>query len=75
MRSGLHSGPTTAGVLRGDRGRFQLCKFLGNHVYISNDYMLTPLFYSATLSVEVGDTVNTASRVESTGEKIAFTSA
>ena len=24
MRVGLHSGSTTAGVLRGDRGRFQL---------------------------------------------------
>jgi class 3 adenylate cyclase len=24
MRFGLHSGPVTAGVLRGDRSRFQL---------------------------------------------------
>lgn len=24
MRFGLHSGPVTAGVLRGDRARFQL---------------------------------------------------
>jgi class 3 adenylate cyclase len=41
MRFGLHSGPVTAGVLRGQRARFQL----------------------------FGDTVNTAARVETTGEK------
>ncbi|CAB9522230.1 Receptor-type guanylate cyclase gcy [Seminavis robusta] len=40
MRIGLHSGPVTAGVLRGDKGRFQL----------------------------FGDTMNTASRMETTGE-------
>ncbi|CAB9503573.1 Receptor-type guanylate cyclase gcy [Seminavis robusta] len=41
LRTGLHSGSVTAGVLRGQKSRFQL----------------------------FGDTVNTASRIETTGQK------
>jgi class 3 adenylate cyclase len=41
MRFGLHSGSVTAGVMRGEKSRFQL----------------------------FGDTVNTAARIESTGER------
>jgi class 3 adenylate cyclase len=26
MRFGIHSGPVTAGVLRGERSRFQVCR-------------------------------------------------
>lgn len=40
LRIGIHSGPVTAGVLRGDNARFQL----------------------------FGDTMNTAARIESTGQ-------
>jgi hypothetical protein len=40
LRVGIHSGAVTSGVLRGDKGRFQL----------------------------FGDTINTASRMESTGQ-------
>ena len=41
FRVGIHSGPITGGILRGDKGRFQL----------------------------FGDTINTASRMESNGIK------
>lgn len=32
MRLGMHSGPVTAGVLRGDRARFQLFGDTGTHI-------------------------------------------
>jgi class 3 adenylate cyclase len=31
LRVGIHSGPVTAGVLRGERSRFQLCLSFGEH--------------------------------------------
>jgi class 3 adenylate cyclase len=36
MRIGLHSGPVTAGVLQGDRARFQL---FGDTVNTGEDYV------------------------------------
>jgi class 3 adenylate cyclase len=36
MRFGMHSGPVTAGVLRGDRPRFQVCHFLSRLGNTSN---------------------------------------
>ena len=42
MRVGLHSGPTTAGVLRGDRARFQLFgdTMVGTKRYIHYSFIL-----------------------------------
>jgi class 3 adenylate cyclase len=44
MRAGLHSGPVTAGVLRGERSRFQL--FGGTFVHVA-----ARLLYRSTGSV------------------------
>lgn len=47
IRVGVHSGPVTAGVLRGDRARFQVS---GNAAVLnSNNYFLqqSPLLYIA----------------------------
>jgi len=47
VRMGLHSGPVTAGVLRGDKSRFQL---FGDTVrrYLSSYFRVPVLFYFLT---------------------------
>lgn len=72
MRVGIHSGSVTAGVLRGEKGRFQL--FGDSGMY--DRFSLMPaglcssqLIYQHTLNhSSSGFTVNTAARMESNGE-------
>ena len=68
LRCGLHSGPVTAGVLRGDRARFQLFgdtvntgKQWGEDVKRENTLMLGGVLTSFVCGLSV------ASRMESTG--------
>lgn len=42
LRFGMHSGPVTAGVLRGERARFQL--FGDTMKYVSRHYVGTVVF-------------------------------
>jgi hypothetical protein len=75
LRIGLNSGPTTAGVLRGEKARFQLFGdvsskiFLlvyGNvSIYSSNNRSLNFYF---DIHVRLMQTVNTSARMESNGE-------
>lgn len=68
MRMGLHSGPVTAGVLRGDRARFQL--FGGKQSFCLCEFsrFIRKHTISQTQCLHhTTDTVNTAARVESSG--------
>lgn len=62
LRVGLHSGPVVAGVLRGDRSRFQL---FGDTV--SQSFLCSFGMLCSTLTVLLLLQMNTASRMESTG--------
>lgn len=76
LRVGLHSGPVTAGVLRGERARFQLFGYVKRidtrdaccDLYRLVNFAHVPVldFLDSYLS---SDTMNTTSRMESTGEK------
>lgn len=66
LRVGIHSGPVTAGVLRGDRARFQL---FGDTGKSNNDYVHDAFGPVLTVSSLIFSAcpVNTASRMESNG--------
>ena len=70
LRTGMHSGEVTAGVLRGEKGRFQLFggefTFLVSRLFASLAYIYVELIFR-TMCFPRLDTVNTASRMESTG--------
>jgi class 3 adenylate cyclase len=62
MRFGLNSGPTTAGVIRGDKSRFQLFGDVSNLVAMK-------MKHERYVSHLYCQTVNTAARMESNGER------
>jgi class 3 adenylate cyclase len=75
LRIGLNSGPTTAGVLRGEKARFQLfgdvsskysCFYTAMCLYIP--VIIARLNFYFEIHVRLLQTVNTSARMESNGE-------
>jgi class 3 adenylate cyclase len=64
LRCGINSGPTTAGVLRGEKSRFQLF----GDVSFSARILVPARIDNSTHRYSTNQTVNTASRMESNGE-------
>lgn len=72
LRVGLHSGPVTAGILRGSGGRYQVRKEENCRRYIFTDIVYQGRRSSRVISSFLqlfGDTVNTATCIETTGER------
>lgn len=67
MRFGLHSGPVTAGVLRGERSRFQLFGDTGAFWILV--VLLIRESHSFLILLDFRALVNTAARIESTGQR------
>jgi len=68
LRVGLHSGPVTAGVLRGDKSRFQLYVLIQSVVsFFARNRFPSTHFIVRHYVYRFGDTVNTAARMESHG--------
>ena len=69
MRVGIHTGPVTAGVLRGERARFQLFGDV-SFILLSNRMSFFHLSKGIANPFTVyPKTVNTTARIESTGAK------